>query len=256
MSLTPRTVGALRRYWAGRLGVGTEAFDRGGATVGAVGAGEDDNGDGPAGVELLRQGDALVVGAPPPLVDPFRDREAELAALDVADPVAVREAIVDALSSGASASVHPVDRVLGPAFYGHADAETFEPIESPARPLAESDAEAFETFRAAIPTEDWVNGGPAFRPGRTTGRFVDGGLVAAAGYEVWDGRIAHLAVVVRPDARGEGHGRAVVSRATELAFEAGLIPQYRTLDEWPWSVALAEGLGYERFATSAFVVLD
>ena len=62
--------------------------------------------------------------------------------------------------------------------------------------------------------------------------------------------------MTHPDHRSSGHGRAVVSLVTERALEVGLVPQYRTADTWPWSVALAEGLGYERFATSYRGVRD
>jgi GNAT superfamily N-acetyltransferase len=89
------------------------------------------------------------------------------------------------------------------------------------------------------------------------GLFADAGddheLVAAAAYDVWDDLLAHLAVVASPERRNQGYGRAVVSRATERALAEGLIPQYRTADAWPWSVALAEGLGFCQFGTSVLV---
>ena len=62
--------------------------------------------------------------------------------------------------------------------------------------------------------------------------------------------------MTHPDHRSAGHGRAAVSLLTDRALDAGLLPQYRTADTWPWSVALAEGLGYERFATSYLGVRD
>ena len=77
-----------------------------------------------------------------------------------------------------------------------------------------------------------------------------------AGYDIWDGLIAHVAVVTHPDHRSSGNGRAAASLLTDRALDAGLLPQYRTSDAWPWSVALAEGLGYERFATSYRGVCD
>jgi GNAT superfamily N-acetyltransferase len=147
------------------------------------------------------------------------------------------------------------ERVLGPAFYGYVDPTTFDPVDDEARVLETDDESAFETLRAAVPDEEWANGGPEFRPGETVGRFVDD-LVAVAGYDVWDGLIAHVAVVTHPDHRSSGNGRAAVSLLTDRALDAGLLPQYRTSDAWPWSVALAEGLGYERFATSYRGVCD
>lgn len=160
----------------------------------------------------------------------------------------------DAVRPRLEAVVAP-ERVLGLASYGYVDLTTLDPVDADARALEIDDESAFEASRAAVPDEEWANGGPEFRPGETIGRFVDD-LVAVAGYDVRDGLIAHIAVVTHPDHRSAGHGRAVVSLVTERALEVGLVPQYRTADIWPWSVALAEGLGYERFATSYLGVRD
>lgn len=104
-------------------------------------------------------------------------------------------------------------------------------------------------FRRSIPGEQ---GGMQFIPGKTVGLFVDEQLVAAAGFTVWNGLLAHLAVVTHPNYRSQGYGKTVVSRATEQAFADGLLPQYRTSDVWPWSVALAQSLGFHRFTTACF----
>lgn len=234
MGLASRTRRALREYWADRLGVDPDAFDRDGATVGPANPGE---------VELFRRADALVVGAPEWLVGPLRQRRDDLGRLDLDDPDAI-EAWFGEFGS--------VERVLGPAFYGYVDSEAFEPVESSARFLA-ADRPAHERFRAAVPDGEWEAAGPELVPGRTVGLFDGDELVAVAGYDIWDDRLAHVAVVTHPEHRDEGFGRAVVSRATERAFAADLLPQYRTLDAWPWSVALARGLGYERFATGILV---
>jgi GNAT superfamily N-acetyltransferase len=266
-ALAAATHDELRAFWSDQLGVDEAAFDRGGVTVGA----------GPeAGVELLVRGDARLVGAPERLVGALRDRAADLAVLGVGDATEVRELVADALQAGVGTGAE-VATVHGPAFYGYADADTFEPVDGASeptadvgsadvsetstgrattRPLTQDDRGAYERFRESVPDAEWSAGGPAFDPGRTVGRVVDGEVVAAAGYEVWAGRLAHVGVVTRPDARNEGHGRAVVSRVTADALDAGLLPQYRTLEGWPQSVALAEGLGYERFGTSLSVELD
>ena len=231
----------LRRYWSDRLGVNRDAFDRSGVTVGSGSR---------HGIELFERGDALVVGAPELLVPALRRYTDDLASIDVTDPDAVRGAFTD-LGFG------PIGDVLGPAFYGYADRETFAPVESDARVLTADDESAYRHFRGAVPDEEWKQGGPAFEPGEMIGLFADAGddneLVAAAAYDVWDDLLAHLAVVASPERRNQGYGRAVVSRATERALAEGLIPQYRTADAWPWSVALAEGLGFCQFGTSVLV---
>ncbi|WP_267641452.1 GNAT family N-acetyltransferase [Haloarchaeobius amylolyticus] len=232
MALDPGTEHELRSYWAAELGVTADAFADEGVTVGAS-AGAD--------IELLAGDGSLVVGAPESLVPELRNRREELGALDLSDPDAIREVV---------ASLASISEVHGPAFLGYTDESSFDPVESGARLLTRVDRPAFDRFREAVPDSDWDAGGPEFVPDRTVGLFHEDRLVAAAGCEVWDDRIAHIGVVTHPAHRGEGNGRAVVSRATEQALAADLLAQYRTLDAWPWSVALAEGLGFERFATS------
>jgi GNAT superfamily N-acetyltransferase len=237
MTLATETVDTLRGYWGDRLGVGPEAFA---ASTPAVGAADQ------GGVQVFFCDDARVVGAPESTLDACERRADTLATLDGDEAGGVR-AWLDAVAS--------VDETLGPTFYGYADATTFDAVDADARVLDAEDEAAFDHLRAAVPADEWDRGAPEFRPGDTVGRFVDDDLVAVAGYAVWDGLIAHVGVVSHPDHRDAGHGRAVVSLATERALAAGLLPQYRTADAWPWSVALARGLGYERFATAYLGVL-
>lgn len=231
MGLAPHTRSTLRQYWADRLGVTPDAFAEEGVTIGRA----DEE-----GLSLFFRDDAVVVGAPNALTRAVERRSDALGTLDPATGDAVREWF---------GGFDAVERVLGPAFWGYTDREAFDPAESDARVLTDGDESAFEEFRAAVPDDEWDQGGPEFVPGKTVGLFVVGDLVAASGYDEWDETLAHLAVVTHPDHRGDGHGRAVVSRATENALSEGLIPQYRTLDAWPWSVALARDLGFDRFAT-------
>ncbi|SIR03633.1 GNAT acetyltransferase [Haladaptatus litoreus] len=238
MTLAPRTDSALRKYWSDRLGVDEAAFDRGQATVGV--AAED-------GIQLFHCGDSLVVGAPESLAESVRQQATAVESLDCTDAESVREWF-ERFGS--------VTQVLGPTFYGYADSESFTPVSSNARLLTPVEESAYNRFRMAIPDEEWANGGTPFAPGETIGLFRGDALAAIAGYEVWDDFVAHIAVVTHPDHRGEGNGRAVVSRMTERALAGSLVPQYRTADEWPWSVALAERLGFERFATATLVCFE
>jgi GNAT superfamily N-acetyltransferase len=236
--LAPTTRGRLRRYWADRFGIDPDALEESGVVVGSADEG---------GVQLFSRGDGLLIGAPEPIVGSLRCRGDSLADLDPTDPEAVR---------GWFSRLGDVETVLGPAFYGYTDGGSFRPVESRVEPLAHGDERAYDRFRRSVPVEEWENGGPTFEPERTVGLFEGREIVAAAGYDVWDDALAHLAVVVSRGHRGQGHGRAVVSRATELALDDGLVPQYRTLDAWSWSVALARGLGFERFATGTFVAIE
>lgn len=234
MGLSSRTLWTLRHYWGDRLGVPPAAFEERGVTVGSAAEG---------GIQLFYRNDAAVVGAPNGLLDPVEDRATALVPADTGTADDVSEWLTHFDS---------IAHALGPTFYGYADRETFIPTESEARVLRSADSSSFRTFRNDVPNDEWDQGGMQFTPGETVGRFVDGELVAIAGYDGWEGLLAHLAVVTHPDHRGHGYGQAVVSRATEQALAAGLLPQYRTADAWPWSVTLAENLGFHRFAKAYF----
>ena len=231
MGLRSRTLWTLRRYWADRLGVPPDAFEKSGKTVGSAEEG---------GIQLFSHGDSLVVGAPDLLIDAVGDRCESGVPLDAEE---------DAVH-GWLTRFDGIERAIGPTFYGYADRETFTPVESDARVLTAADTDAYQVLQQGTPDTEWEQGGTQFTPGETVGLFVDDALVAVAGFDVWEGLLAHLAVVTHPDHRGHGYGRAVVSRATERAFAEGLLPQYRTSDAWPWSVALARDLGFHRFATA------
>lgn len=232
MGLSSRTLWTLRHYWADRLGVFPNAFEESRGTVGSAEEG---------GIQLLFHGDSLVVGTPDPLLDAAEDRIEAGVSFDTEDGDAVH---------GWLTRFDGIEQAIGPTFYGYADRETFTPVESGARVLTAADTGAYQAFQRSIPGKEWEQGGTQFTPGETVGLFVDGELVAVAGFDVWEGLLAHLAVVAHPDHRGHGYGRAVVSQATERAFADGLLPQYRTSDAWPWSVALAQDLGFHRFATA------
>ncbi|WP_231183764.1 GNAT family N-acetyltransferase [Haladaptatus sp. DYF46] len=238
MTLSTSTLGSLVSYWANRLGVDDDAFDRTGVTVGSADEG---------GIQMFQRGETLIVGVSEPHVVAVRKRFTDCDSSVVTEENALRRRF-DSLGT--------VTAVFGPTFYGYADEGSFVPVASDARLLTEDDATAYEQFRTKVPNEEWENGGPEFNPGRIVGLFDDDELIAAAGYTVWDDFLAHIAVVVHPNHRGKGHGRSVVSRATEQALSDGLLPQYRTSDEWPWSVALAESLGFERFVTATLVRLE
>lgn len=231
MGLTARTLWILRHYWADRLSVSPAAFETSGETIGSANEG---------GVQFFRRNGASVIGVPDSCIEAFEQQIDGFKSTNLEDPDAIGEWL-DGLKR--------VDRVLDPTFYAYTDRESFAPIDSSSRVWALSDKTAYEDFRAAVSEEEWEQGGSKFSAGNTVGLFVNEELVAIAGYEIWDDVIAHIAVVTHPNRRSEGYGQAVVSRETEHALSAGFLPQYRTLDEWPWSISLAQSVGYQRFAT-------
>ena len=148
--------------------------------------------------------------------------------------------IVSALKSDAS-------QIIGPAFIGYAT--TISSTDSTARALSPDDAPALESLHQTCDPTEWDHGGSTIdQP--CSGVFVDHQLVALAGYEIWGGTIAHIAVITHPNFRGHGHARSAIAHLAQRAVSTGLLPQYRTLESNIASMQIARSLGFESFATS------
>ncbi|HST67608.1 MAG TPA: GNAT family N-acetyltransferase, partial [Mycobacteriales bacterium] len=95
--------------------------------------------------------------------------------------------------------------------------------------LAAADpAEAGESGLAGLPRAAVIRSG--------------GSVVAAAGYDRWPARTAHLCVLTDPAHRGRGHATRVAAVATAAALADGLLPQWRA--RVPASLRVADKLGY------------
>lgn len=143
-------------------------------------------------------------------------------------------------------AVSPV--IIGPAFLGYA--EVIPPPVHPVQPLAEGVAPLIEGLRCACPPREWEQGGSAASHRGLCGVLIGGKLAALAGYQVWGRVIAHVSVICHPEGRRRGLGRSVVAHAAAHALDAGLIPQYRTLESNTPSRRLADALGFGLYARS------
>jgi RimJ/RimL family protein N-acetyltransferase len=126
-----------------------------------------------------------------------------------------------------------------------ADRATFRPASSPLPVEAVAPDDPRLTALADSLAEDEAHEANAVDLARHDALFAvrrDDRLVAACGYEVWRGRLAHCSVFTDPDARGEGSGRAAASAAVAHALDAGLVAQWRT--RVPASRAVAVALGF------------
>lgn len=238
MALAPDTLDRISRHWAERLDCSPAAFEDPGVTL-AESTNE-------RSVRLLRRGDSLVVGAPATVRDALAASRESLR--DDSSATAVERVLAD---HGIG-----VDAVRGPYFLGYVDQSTFAPVDSDARLLVGADEPAFERLCERVPDDEWAHASPTFRLGRTAGLFRDGDLVAVA--TLTHSPFPDVGVVVAPEHRGRGYGRAVVSKITATAFDADadVIVRYRTRESAAASVALAEAVGYERWARSTVLVLD
>ncbi len=120
--------------------------------------------------------------------------------------------------------------------------------------LREVDIRALETLRTGVTERDWEYSGlTSSQP--VAGCFVNGELVAAAGYDIWGGRIAHVGVVTASGQRERGYGRDVVSRIVNHAISGGLVAQYQTLRGNLASMAVAAALGFNAYAEYTYAVV-
>lgn len=73
---------------------------------------------------------------------------------------------------------------------------------------------------------------------------ADGKAGAIAGYEVWNGKIAQLGVLTKPEHRGQGLASSVAHAAAKSAIDSGLIPQWRCKLGNLGSYRLSQKLGF------------
>lgn len=144
-------------------------------------------------------------------------------------------------------------RVIGPAFIGYAAG--MEEAAGGARELTSGDMEAVESLQSACSETEWDHGGSDLATDPCSGVFEGEELAALAGYEVWDDSIAHLCVVTHRRFRGRGHARRAVEHVAKRALNAGLLPQYRTLESNLPSMHIARALGFSPYASSVAVRL-
>lgn len=158
----------------------------------------------------------------------------------------------------------PVAEVTGSAVLSYLDPAHLDPThlnsgQPPARPgaVAAADAATAAHLAVACPASErdesgilqitsapWVWREPGHAPGQPA-------VAAACGYQVWDGGLAQFSVLVHPDRRGRGLGRAVAAAAVRAAVAEGLIPQWRARSSLLASRRIAETLGFTELGWQA-----
>lgn len=124
---------------------------------------------------------------------------------------------------------------------------------SPLRELGPADATALATLRALAPHE-WEEAGLA-TTSRLFGVFSGDDIAAVAGYESWDGELAHLQVFCHPRHRRRRLATDALTIAIAHALAAGLLPQYRARDGNVASRGLADRLGFLEYGWMASIYL-
>ncbi|MHA7281361.1 GNAT family N-acetyltransferase [Arthrobacter sp. TMS2-4] len=89
--------------------------------------------------------------------------------------------------------------------------------------------------------------------------LVDGGApdtpLAGAGYDIWQGILAHIAVITPPGERRKGYAGQVAAIAVEDAMGAGLVPQWRARTDNTASQRTARRAGFAYAGTQTSVLL-
>jgi RimJ/RimL family protein N-acetyltransferase len=146
---------------------------------------------------------------------------------------------------------------IGPAYLGYADAQQFQPsIRHPTRLLTPADTAGLEAFASAVGPVAWEHSGLGEEPQPIAGCWEHDQLVAAAGYTIWGAALAHIGVATHPAFRGSGYGTSVVSTIGQHALEQNYVLQYRTLLANSASLAIAEALRFQAYATTLFIALE
>jgi GNAT superfamily N-acetyltransferase len=196
-----------------------------------------------AGIFILLIGEAPIISLPHHLYPVLRATAEHWSAADVLDVTVLRTRLGDR-----------VDQIIGPAFIGYADHTTFRAVEpNVACLLGARDHQAVDTLRTACDAIEWEHGGSVLGQNPAAGVYVGRELVALAGYQVWGGDLAHIAIITHPQHRGHGYGGAAVSKLTAVLLAHRLVPQYQTLDSNQPSIQVAQKLGFVRYGTSMAV---
>jgi GNAT superfamily N-acetyltransferase len=148
------------------------------------------------------------------------------------------------------------DRVVGPAWQGHVDADGFAQVDlRGTRLLLTADRADLAALATACDAHEWE--ASTVDPDRPPvfGYWADGRLVAAGTLAPWRDRFWHVGIVTHPAYRGRGHGQAVVSAMTRYGLDHGWLLHYQTLLANAPSRAVARSLGYQQHAQTLAIRL-
>lgn len=79
--------------------------------------------------------------------------------------------------------------------------------------------------------------------------------LAGAGYDIWEGILAHIAAITPPEERRKGYAGRVAAIAVEEAMAAGLVPQWRARTDNTASQRTARRAGFLYAGTQTSVAL-
>ncbi len=236
----PSTLWKVSAYWAARFGCPVQLLSGPEITAVAHSALARWHGG-----YLFRHGNACILSVPESYLDAARAAAAGCAHSEVFS-----------IDFARSLFGEMVDRIIGPAWLGYADASDFHPVETlRVRRLTAEDRSALVRFAAEC-GDAWQDSGIDIDRSLVFGRFVDRELVAAGTVDASAPHILNIGIITHPDWRSHGHGRAVVSAMTAYGLERGAVLQYRTLETNLASMRIARQLGFQHYGSTIAVRLQ
>jgi len=235
MRLSEDGVRKIDVFWANDLGCLPEDFHKAGLGIAEREA------SGPLYTHLFRRLERIQVDCSPSLYKNVRNAVQGRGMEEVFEPAFWRAALGDS-----------VERILGPTYLGYKDVTEEDPIDPRVRLLGMNDGALLDRLRHGVTSQEWEEGGLKDCE-QIAGYFLEGSLVAAAGYKVWGGTLAHICVMTHAGFRSHGYGRACVRNITQEAIKIGLVAQYQTLFENKPSIAVARALEFEEYGQRVFV---
>lgn len=225
---TVETGGAIERHWARNFGLPIGSLPRTGTRVvphAALGRW--------SGIFLLRHENTCIVSAPEDLVGTLNRVLSGLPPNDAFGTRAIKKV-----------AGNRVDRMVGPAWLGYADASDLRSIATAAVLLRAGDRTALMELCSAVGQEAWEHSGIQVDRPPVFGLYVDHLLVSAGMlHETHDG-IQNIGLVTHPDHRGCGYATQVGAALSLHGVRLGRILQYRTLESNEPSLNVAQHLGY------------
>lgn len=144
---------------------------------------------------------------------------------------------------------------LAAAVLAYADVDTAVRDVADDKPLVSTEHADARRLEALCPPDDVNEAGLSALEHVFVLLDDDAAPIAAAGYDEWNGIVAHLGALTAPDHRGLGAGATIAAIATGEALDAGLVPGWRSPVDNKASRRLASSLGFEEAGTQTTVLL-
>ena len=216
------TLDQAREGWAGRLEVDLASFENSGLTLISR--------EGSYGITTLKFFDSIVAICQPAL-------------LPILSPLSPGDLLNMSLLLK-SLNGH-VANPIGIASISYTDSATLK--EPPHFGVAhEGNSQEVELILSGCTKDEQEESGVATMPFIFIADSVVEKPGAVASYEIWNGKIAQLGVLTKPEHRGQGLASSAAHAAAKAALATGLIPQWRCQIGNVSSYRLSQKLGFHQ----------